>query len=114
MILPCASRSMRSMGWMTRQRTRTTSPVLTFDGTRIRILPTSLMRLASAPADRHLDLPLGHQERAVTLLHHGADVGRLAEADVRAHEGLAGVGRERGPGHHRDPVLVGDDPDALH
>src|SRR2546426_8818720 len=43
MILPCASRWTISIGWMTRQRTRTTSPAFTLDGTRMRILPMSLI-----------------------------------------------------------------------
>jgi hypothetical protein len=32
---------MRSIGWITRQRTRMTSPALMLDGTRRRTLPTS-------------------------------------------------------------------------
>src|SRR6266850_1556806 len=113
MILPCASRWMISIGWMTRQRTRTMSPAFTLDGTRMRILPMSLMALASAPADGHLHLALRDQQRAVALLDDGADVGRLAEADVGAHEGLTGLRRERRPRNDGDAVLVGDDPDAL-
>src|SRR5262250_3878568 len=113
MILPCASRSMRSIGWMTRQRTRTTSPAFTFDGTRIRIFPMSLI-LASASADGHLHLALGHQQGAVALLDDGAHVRRLAESDVGADEGLAGLRRQRGLRDDRDAVLVGHDPDRLH
>src|SRR5262249_53716894 len=113
MILPCASRSMRSIGWMTRQRTRTTSPAFTLEGTRMRIFPMSLI-LASAPADGDLDLALGHQQRAVALLDHGAHVGRLAETDVGADEGLAGLRRQRGLSDDRDAILVGYDPDRLH
>ena len=41
MIFPALSRSMRSMGWITRQRTRMTSPGLMLAGTRRRTLPTS-------------------------------------------------------------------------
>src|SRR5438128_4615913 len=104
---------MRSIGWMTRQRTRTTSPALTLDGTRMRILPTSLT-LAPAAPDGDLHLALGRQQRAVALLDDGADVGRLAEPDVGADERLAGLRRQRGLRDDRDPVLVGDDPDALH
>src|SRR6266850_4879075 len=113
MILPCASRWMISIGWMTRQRTRTTSPAFTLDGTRMRILPMSLMALASAPADGHLHLALRDQQRAVALLDDGADVGRLAEADVGAHEGLTGLRRQRRPRDDGNAVLVGDDPDGL-
>src|SRR5689334_1590145 len=113
MILPCASRSMRSIGWITRQRTRTTSPALMLDGTRIRILPTSLTALPSAAADGHLDLALRGQQRAVALLDDRAHVRGLAEAHVGADEGLAGVRRERGARNDRDAVLVGDDPDVL-
>src|SRR5919198_1656022 len=104
---------MRSIGWMTRQRTRTTSPALTLDGTRMRILPTSPAMLASAPADGHLDLAPGRQQRAVALLDDRAHVGGLAEPDVGADERLPSLRRQRGPGDDRDPVLVGDDPDGL-
>src|SRR2546426_7890641 len=82
MILPCASRWTISIGWMTRQRTRTTSPALTLDGTRMRILPMSLIPSAPAAADGDLHLALRRQQCPVALLDDGADVGRLAEADV--------------------------------
>src|ERR1044072_8388311 len=113
MILPCASRSMRSIGWITRQRTRTTSPALMLDGTRIRIFPTSLTSLASAAADGDLDLALRREQRAVALLDDCANVRRLAEADVGADQRLAGIRRERGARDDRNAVLVGDDPDRL-
>src|SRR5262249_29192670 len=112
-ILPWASRSMRSIGWMTRQRTRTTSPAFALDGTRMRIFPMSPM-LASAPADGDLYLAPGHQQRAIALLDDGAHVGRLAEPNIGADERLACLRRQRGLRHDRDTVLVGDDPDALH
>src|SRR5215831_19011349 len=112
MILPCASRSMRSIGWITRQRTRTTSPAFTLDGTRMRIFPMSLI-LAPASADGDLHLALGHQQRAVALLDDGAHVGRLAQSDVGADEGLAGLWRQRGLRHDRDAVFVRQDPDRL-
>src|SRR2546426_8631470 len=86
MILPCASRWTISIGWMTRQRTRTTSPALTLDGTRMRILPMSLIPSAPAAADGDLHLALRRQQCPVALLDDGADVGRLAEADVGADE----------------------------
>src|SRR5882724_7727462 len=95
MILPALSRSMRSIGWITRQRTRMTSPGLMLAGTRRRTLPTSDMALPSAAADGHLHLALHREEGAVALLHHRAHVGRLAQADVGPHVGLA---RGRGEG----------------
>src|SRR5882724_12881560 len=112
MILPDLSRSMRSMGWMTRQRTRTTSPALMLDGSRSRTLPMSDM-LAPAPADGDLDLALDLQQRAVALLDDGPHVARLAQPDVGAHVGLARLRRQRYPGDDRDAVLVGDDVDVL-
>src|SRR2546427_348274 len=95
MILPCASRWTISIGWMTRQRMRTTSPALTLDGTRMRILPMSLIPSAPAAADGDLHLALRRQQCPVALLDDGADVGRLAEADVGADERLAGLRRPR-------------------
>src|SRR2546428_5020796 len=112
MILPCASRWTISIGWMTRQRTRTTSPAFTLDGTRMRILPTSLIS-PPATADGDLHLALRHQQRAVALLDDGAHVGRLAEADVGADERLAGLWREGRPRDDGNAILVGDDPDVL-
>src|SRR5215475_2089750 len=58
--LPLLSRSIRSMGWITRLRTRTTSPGLIEEGRRTRTLPMSDTS-ASAAADGHLDLAL-HRE----------------------------------------------------
>src|SRR6267378_1210872 len=113
MILPCASRWMISIGWMTRQRTRTTSPAFTLDGTRMRILPTSLNCSAPAAADGDLHLALRREQRAVALLDDGAHVGRLAEADVGADERLAGLRRQRRPRDDGNAILVGDDPDVL-
>src|SRR5216684_997550 len=106
MILPSRSRSIRSIGWITRVRTCTTSPGLMLDGIRMRTLPMSAMAvLASAPADGDLDLALDLPERAVA---------RLAEADVRPHERLPRRRRERDPRHDGDPVLVRHDVDVLH
>src|SRR3989441_9187890 len=114
MILPSRSRSIRSIGWITRVRTCTTSPGLMLDGIRMRTLPMSAMVvLASAPADGDLDLALDLPERAVALLDDRADVARLAEADVRPHERLPRRGRERDPRHDGDPVLVRHDVDVL-
>src|SRR5436309_8160765 len=113
MILPLLSRSIRSMGWITRLRTRTTSPGLIDEGRRTRTLPMSDTS-ASAAADGHLDLALHREQRAVALLHDRAHVARLAEPDGGADRGLAGFGAERRPEHDRDPVLVGDDVDRLH
>src|SRR5207244_255064 len=64
MILPLLSRSIRSMGWITRLRTRTTSPGLIDEGRRTRTLPMSDTS-ASAAADGHLDLALHREQRAV-------------------------------------------------
>src|SRR5215510_5127061 len=100
MILPWASRSIRSMGWITSARTFTTSPALMLDGTRMRTFPMSDM-LASAAADGDLHLALGLEQGAVALLHDRADVAGLAEPDVGAHVRLSGLGRERDPGHDR-------------
>src|SRR2546422_3758942 len=114
MILPCASRSIRSIGWITSVRTCTTSPGLMLDGTLIRTLPISDTRpLAPAPADGDLDLARAPPERAVALLDDGVDRARLAEADVRAHERLARGRGERDPRHDGNPVLVRDDVDVL-
>src|SRR2546423_5863655 len=113
MILPWASRSIRSMGCNTSVRTRTTSPALMLEGIRTRTLPMSDMALASAPADGHLDLALALQERAVALLHDGPHVGRLAQTDVGAHVRLAGLGRQGHAGDDGNTVLVGDDVDVL-
>src|SRR6185436_7237598 len=112
MILPALSRSMRSMGWMTRQRTRTTSPALMLDGSRSRTLPMSDM-LAPAPADGHLHLALDLQQRAVALLDDGPHIARLAQPDIGAHVGLAGIRREHGPGDDGNAIPVGDDVDVL-
>src|SRR5215470_1857425 len=113
MILPWASRSIRSMGWITSARTFTTSPALMLDGTRMRTFPMSDMGLASAAADGDLHLALGLEEGSVALLHDRAHVAGLAEPDVGPHVGLAGLRRERHPGHDRDPVLVADHVDVL-
>src|SRR5262245_66376055 len=113
MTLPCASRSIRSMGWITSERTLTTSPALMLDGIRSRTLPMSDIALASAAADGDLDLALGLEQRAVALLHDGAHVAGLAEPDVGAHVGLPGLRGEGHAGHDRDPVLVGDQVDVL-
>src|SRR5262245_54155896 len=145
MILPWLSRSIRSMGWMIRQRMRTTSPALIVEGNRSRTLPISDMSspggwgapgapslqalvasggtraafdtptgLAAAAADGDLHLALHLKESPVALLHDGPDVAGLPQADVLAHVGLPGLGSERDPGHHGDPVLVGHDVDVLH
>src|SRR5215510_14890602 len=104
---------MRSIGWMTRQRTRTTSPAFALDGTRMRIFPMSPM-LASAPADGDLYLALGHQQRAIAVLDDGTHVGRLPEPEVGADARLTCLRRQRGLLRDRDAVLVGEEPDALH
>src|SRR5262249_3592010 len=113
MILPWASRSMRSMGWMISERTLTMSPALMLDGTRILTLPMSDIALTPAPADGDFHLALGLEQGAVALLHDRADVAGLAEPDVGSHVGLPGLGRERHAGDDGDPVLVGDDVDVL-
>src|SRR5215467_3110333 len=99
MILPALSRSIRSMGWMIRQRTCTTSPTLIVEGSRSRTLPMSDMIAASAAAaaDGHLDLALDLPQRAVALLDDRPHVAGLTEPDVGAHVGLAGLGRQRHP-----------------
>src|SRR4051812_13900877 len=113
MILPALSRSMRSIGWITRQRTRMTSPALMLAGTRRRTLPTSDMPLASAAADGHLHLALEREERAVALLDDRPHVGCLAQANVGAHVRLARGRREHDAGDDRDAVLVGHHVDVL-
>src|SRR6188474_505243 len=113
MILPALSRSMRSIGWITRQRTRMTSPALMLAGTRSRTLPTSDMALTSAAADGHLHLALEREERAVALLDDRPHVGRLAQPDVGAHVGLSRGRRESHARDDRDAVLVGHDVDVL-
>src|SRR5437870_6437222 len=101
------------MGWMTRLRTRTTSPGLIEEGRRTRTLPMSDTS-ASAPADGHLDLALHREQRPVALLDDRAYVAGLAEPDGGADRRLAGFGSQRGAKDDRDPVLVGDDVDRLH
>src|SRR5437899_1507514 len=113
MIFPLLSRSMRSMGWITRLRTRTMSPGLIEEGRRTRTLPMSATS-ASAPADGDLHLALHGEERPVALLDDRAHVAGLAEPDGGADRRLAGFGPQRGPKHDGDPVLVGDDVDRLH
>src|SRR5438093_10799494 len=98
------------MGWMTRLRTRTTSPGLIEEGRRTRTLPISDTS-ASAPADGHLHLALHREQRSVALLDDGAHVAGLTEPDGGADRRLAGFGSQRGPNDHRDPVLVGHDID---
>src|SRR5438093_11362104 len=116
MILPCASRSIRSIGWITSERTWTTSPGLILDGIRSRTLPMSNMAslLASAAADGDLYLALDLEQCAVALLHDRAHVPGLAEADVGAHERATRLGSERHSRDDRDPVLLGNDVDVLH
>src|SRR5258706_870858 len=114
MILPCASRWMRSMGWRISERTWTTSRGLMLDGRRSLPLPRSDMALPSAPADGDLHLALHLKEAAVALLDDRAYVARLAEPDVRAHERAAGLGGERDARNDGDAVLVGHDVDVLH
>src|SRR2546429_56045 len=108
MIFPLLSRSIRSMGWITRLRTRTTSPGLIDEGRRTRTLPMSDTS-ASAAADGHLDLALHREQRAVALLHDRAHVARLAEPDGGADRGLAGFGAERRRRQEPDPGRVPDD-----
>src|SRR5512134_2337654 len=105
------------MGWITSTRTLTTSPGLMLDGMRMRTRPMSAMDLspglAAATADGHLDLALGHEERAVGQLGDGAHVPRLVQPDVRPHHGLGDARGEVELGVHRATVLVGDDVDGL-
>src|SRR5438093_12198191 len=91
MILPLLSRSIRSMGWITRLRTRTTSPGLIDEGRRTRTLPMSDTS-ASAAAAGHLDLALHRAQRAAALLHDRAHAARLAEPAAGADRCLAGAG----------------------
>src|SRR5256712_7291682 len=113
MILPCVSRSMRSIGWITSARTWTTSPALMLDGTRSRTFPMSDM-LAPAASDGDLHLALHLEQRAVALLHDRAHVACLAEPDVRAHECAARLWCKRHARDDGDTVLVGDDVDVFH
>ena len=79
------------MGWITSTRTLTISPGLMLEGTRILTRPISAILgfLASAPADRHLDFPLGLEQRAVAHLDDRAHLGAFPESQVGAHVGLA-------------------------
>src|SRR5881296_2539171 len=113
MIRPLLSRSMRSMGWITRLRTWTTSPGLIDEGRRTRTLPMSDTS-ASAPADGHLHLALHREQRSVALLDDRAHVAGLTESDGGADRRLAGFGTQGRPKDDRDPVLVGNDVDRLH
>src|SRR5437667_6118882 len=112
MIRPLLSRSIRSMGWITRLRTRTTSPGLIDEGRRTRTLPMSDTS-ASAAADGHLDLALHRAQRAVALLHDRAHVAGLAEPAGGADPRLAGSGAARRPEYDRDPVPGGPAIDRL-
>src|SRR5262245_65967893 len=114
MILPCPSRSIRSIGWMISERTRTTSPALMLVGSRSRTLPMSDMPLPSTPADGDLDLALDLEHGAVALFDDRANVAGLAQPDVGAHRRLSGLGRQVDPRDDRNPILVGDDVDLLH
>src|SRR5215510_437243 len=113
MIFPLLSRSIRSMGWITRLHTWTTSPGLIEEGRRTRTLPMSDTS-ASAPADGDLHLTLHREQRSVALLDDRAHVARLAEPDGRTDRRVAGFGSQRGPKDDGNPVLVGDHVDRLH
>src|SRR5262245_30926958 len=113
MIFPLLSRSIRSMGWITRLRTRTTSPGLIEEGRRTRTLPMSDTS-ASASPDGHLHLALHREQRSVALLDDRAHIAGLTEPDGRADRRLAGLRSQRRPKGDRNPVLVGDDVDGLH
>src|SRR2546428_8733515 len=113
MIFPLLSRSIRSMGWITRLATRTTSPGLIDGGRRPRPLPMPDTS-ASAPADGDLHLALHREERSVALLDDRAHVARLTETDGGADRRLAGFGSQRGAKDDRDSVLAVDHADRLH
>src|SRR3989442_15322668 len=100
------------MGWMTRLRTRTTSPGLIEEGRRTRTLPMSDTS-ASAPADGHLHFALHREQRSVALLDDRAHIAGLTEPDGGADRRLAGFRSQRGPKDPPDPVLVADDIDRL-
>src|SRR3989442_13912096 len=103
MILPCVSRSMRSIGWITSARTWTTSPALMLDGTRSRTFPMSDM-LAPAASDGDLHLALHLEQRAVALLHDRPHVACLPEPDVPAHESAPRLCSKHQPHADRDTV----------
>src|SRR5215470_13068138 len=90
-----------------------TSPTLVLSGSLMRAFAMGSLPLwlATATADRHLDVALAHQEAAIPQLGDREHVLSSRQPHAACHHGLAGEGRKMECRHPRLRVGRGDDVD---